>query len=188
MNKKIYPIRWFNTTHHWGVIMITLHWVSALMIVGMLALGLWMVELSYYHNWYHKGPNLHKSIGITLFILTFIRLFWRKFNRCPLPLGIHNSQEKKLATAMHKLLYVLLIFIMVSGYLISTADGRAISVFNYVQVPALIHGIEQQEDVAGVVHLWLAISLVSMAALHMMASMKHHFFDHDRTLKRMFGF
>ena len=188
MNKNTHQIRWLNSNHDWGVVMITIHWVSALTIFGMFGLGLWMVELNYYDVWYHKAPDLHKSIGITLFILTLLRLLWRLFNRCPLPLETHGYQEIRLAMSMHNFLYVMLISIMLSGYLISTADGHAISVFSSVQIPSLINGAERQEDVAGIVHLWLAAGFIGMVLLHSLATVKHHFFDRDRTLKRMFGF
>jgi len=178
---------WVNSKNHWSVITITIHWISALTILGMFGLGLWMVELEYYDAWYRKAPELHKSIGVLLFILTVIRLLWRGFNRNPLPLDSHSRNERKVATALHHLLYMLLIAIMLSGYLISTADGRSVTVFNSFQIPATIHGIEHQEDVAGVVHLWLAISLISLTVIHASAAIKHHFIDHDRTLKRMFG-
>lgn len=188
MIKLVHKILWLNTQHQWGVIMITIHWLSAVTIFGMFGLGLWMVELGYYDALYHKAPDLHKSIGISLLVLTLVRLLWRQFNRRPFPLETHNRIKQILAVSMHNLLYLVLMLLMLSGYLIATADGHSITVFNAVQMPALILAIEYQEDVAGVVHFWLAISLISMVVLHAIATMKHHFIDRDLTLKRMFGF
>jgi len=76
---------------------------------------------------------------------------------------------------------------MLSGYLISTADGRPISVFGWFEVPALLTSIPNQEDVAGLVHEYLAWGLVILAGLHGLAALKHHFIDRDPTLLRMFG-
>jgi cytochrome b561 len=76
---------------------------------------------------------------------------------------------------------------MLAGYLISTADGRAIEVFGLFNVPALVTGIPNMEDSAGQAHLVLAISLISLATLHALAALKHHFFDRDQTLRRMLG-
>jgi cytochrome b561 len=76
---------------------------------------------------------------------------------------------------------------MFSGYLISTADGRAVDVFDWFSIPATIHGYDNQEDIAGLVHLVLAISLISLVTLHAAAALKHHFIDRDRTLLRMSG-
>jgi cytochrome b561 len=88
---------------------------------------------------------------------------------------------------MHKALYALLFTVMISGYLISTADGRAISVFNIFELPALPWSIENQEDIAGDIHFWLACFLVGFASLHALAALKHHFIEKDHTLKRMLG-
>ena len=74
---------------------------------------------------------------------------------------------------------------MISGYLISTADGRPISFFGWFEVPALITGINNQEDIAGDVHFYMAWTLVILASLHGLAAIKHHLIDKDSTLTRM---
>ena len=75
--------------------------------------------------------------------------------------------------------------IMLSGYLISTADGRAIEVFSWFEVPATLSDIDGQEDIAGDIHEILAWTLIVLVALHALAALKHHFIDKDTTLKRM---
>lgn len=180
-------MRWFNTHDQWGWITIVVHWLTVFTVLGLFGLGLWMLELDYYDAWYNKGPSLHKSIGMLLLALTLARLVWRQTGIHPAPLPDHKPIERFLATSSHYLLYLLLISVMLSGYLISTADGRAIEVFNWFRIPATLHGIDNQEDIAGIVHLWLAVILIGLVVLHAMAALKHHFFDHDRTLKRMLG-
>jgi cytochrome b561 len=91
------------------------------------------------------------------------------------------------AHLVHVLLYLVLFGVMISGYLISTADGRPVNVFGWLQVPALVSGIGGQEDFAGKVHLFLAYSTMALVALHLLGALKHHFIDRDRTLMRMFG-
>ena len=90
-----------------------------------------------------------------------------------------------MAHAVHLLLYLLLFAIVISGYLISTADGRAIDVFGLFQVPAYPLGLEGQEDIAGAVHWYLALTLMGLTGLHAAGAVKHHFIDKDETLKRM---
>jgi len=177
---------WKNTENSWGLISILIHWMSAVVIIALFGLGLWMVELTYYDNWYTKAPNIHKSIGILLFLLTLFRLIWRTLNKKPLSLSNHTDVEKRLATLVHWVLYILLFLIMFSGYLISTADGRAIAVFAWFEIPAVIYGYEKQEDIAGVVHFYLACTLIGFALLHALGAIKHHFIDKDITLTRMF--
>ncbi|MNR57354.1 hypothetical protein D3C85_1781150 [compost metagenome] len=76
---------------------------------------------------------------------------------------------------------------LISGYLISTAEGVAIDVFGWFSVPATLSGLPEQADVAGVIHFYLAWSLVVLAVLHALAALKHHFLDRDPTLTRMLG-
>ncbi len=180
-------MRWRTTHDHWGWLSILIHWLTALTVFGLFGLGLWMTSLDYYDSWRKAGPDLHKSIGVLLFCLTVLRLVWRRVEGKPAPLASHTGREQALAHRVHRLLYIMLFTVMVFGYLISTADGRAIEVFGWFSIPATIHGIDKQEDIAGVIHLTLAIVLISLVALHALAAIKHHFFDKDRTLLRMFG-
>ena len=76
---------------------------------------------------------------------------------------------------------------MIAGYLISTAEGVGIPVFGLFEVPALITNLPDQADVAGVVHLYLAWTVVIFAGLHGLVALKHHFIDRDATLTRMLG-
>ncbi|MCB1830495.1 MAG: cytochrome b [Chromatiaceae bacterium] len=175
-----------NSKQSWGTLSIALHWLVALCVFGLFGLGFWMTGLDYYHAWYKQGPDLHKSIGIMLFLLLLFRLAWRLFNGHPDPLPTHTEWEKRLAHAVHLLLYLLLFAIMTSGYFISTADGRAIPVFDWFALPAYPLGIEQQEEIAGTIHWYLALTLMSLVGLHAVGALKHHFIDKDETLKRMF--
>ncbi len=174
-----------NNEQSWGVLSIVLHWLVALTVFCLFALGIWMTGLDYYHAWYNQAPLIHKSVGIILVGVLLLRLAWRLFNTNPESLISHAPWEKKLARIMHLLLYLMLFSVIVSGYFISTADGRAIEVFNWFEVPAYPIGIEQQEDIAGAVHWYLALTLMALVALHTVGALKHHIIDRDETLKRM---
>jgi len=180
-------MHWRNTEQTYGWVAVLFHWVVTLVVIGLFALGLWMVDLTYYDPWYRRGPYIHKSIGILLFLIVFLRLAWRLLNPRPLPLPHHSPLEQRFAGIAHVALYGLLIAVMIAGYLISTADGKSIEVFGLFSVPASITSIDQQEDIAGDIHWWLAITLISLAAVHALAALKHHFLDRDHTLLRMLG-
>lgn len=172
-----------NTTNSYGWTAIIIHWLSALAVIGLFALGYWMLTLSYYDPWYRLGPWWHKSIGLTLFALTLLRSLWTLWNPKPQLRG--SRYERYAARLGHLLLYGLLLVTMISGYLISTADGRGISVFDWFEVPALITSIPEQEELAGDVHWYAALSLVMLAGVHAIAALRHHFWDKHDTLKRM---
>lgn len=178
-------IIWKNSANSWGAVSKALHWLTALTIVGLFALGFWMTGLTYYSDWYKTAPYIHKSIGVILFVFVAARIVWRVSEKIPDPLPSHKKWEQILAHLMHIVLYVLIFSIAISGYLISTADGRAVSVFGWFEVPATITQIARQEDIAGFVHEWLAYIIIFMAAMHALAAIKHHFIDKDNTLKRM---
>lgn len=180
-------MRWRSGRDHWGVVSITIHWLTAMTVFGLFGLGLWMTGLTYYDAWYQKGPDLHRSIGALLFLLTVGRLLWRHFDGRPRELPEHMPWERTVAKLAHIALYMLLFAVMLSGYLISTADGRPLSVFGWFSIPATLSGIEGQEDIAGVIHLSLAITLITLALMHAGAALKHHIIDRDLTLKRMLG-
>ena len=180
-------MRLWNSHDRWGGMQILLHWVTAVVVVGLFGLGLWMVDLGYYHAWYTQAPFIHKSIGLLLFAATLLRLVWRGINVTPNPLLNHTPFEIGAAKVAHLLLYLLLFSVMISGFLISTADGRAVEVFGWFEVPAVVSGLEGQADIAGKIHYVLAITLISLATLHALAAIKHHIIDKDRTLLRMLG-
>ena len=173
-----------NTNENFGWLHIVIHWISALAVFGLFGVGIWMVDLNYYSEWYRTAPDLHKSVGLTLLALTIFRLIWIALS--PSPKSLSNNQlEKAGAKAGHIALYVLLIAIMVSGYLISTADGRGIEWFGLFEVPGLGEFVENQEDIAGLIHEWLAYGLMGVVLIHALAAFKHHFINKDKTLVRM---
>ena len=180
-------VRLRNTTEGYGLPAVLLHWVMAVLVIGLFGLGLYMTGLDYYDPWYHQAPWWHKSIGLVVLVLLVLRALWALANPKPTPLPTHSGWEIGLAHVVHTLLYGLLFCICISGYLISTADGRGVEFFGWMEIPALIHGIEGQEDIAGDVHFLLAISTIALAALHALAALKHHFLDRDQTLRRMLG-
>ncbi len=173
-----------NTRESYGWLAIALHWLMALAIFGMFGLGLYMVELTYYDAWYKGSLDLHKSVGMVIFVLWLLRLIWRMNNETPDELP-GPFWEQLLARLMHVALYAVMLALMISGFLISTADGRSIDVFGLVPVPALPWRVENQEDIAGEIHEWLAWGLMALVSLHAVAAVKHQWLNKDRGLMRM---
>jgi cytochrome b561 len=176
-----------NNDRRYGLISITMHWVSALTVFGLFALGYWMVGLGYYDTWYHRAPDIHKSIGMLLLMLMIVRLAWRHISPVPPPLSTHGTYTRRASKAGHLFLYFGMFCVMTAGYLISTSDGAGVSVFGWFTVPALLSEGSSQADTAGAIHKYLAWSIVIFAVLHGLAAIKHHFIDRDRTLVRMLG-
>jgi cytochrome b561 len=174
---------WRNTRSGWGLVSILLHWLSAVTLIGLFILGWWMTGLGYFDAWYNLAPWWHRSIGMLLLFATLARLVWRFLQ--PTPAAQGSRLERLAAHLGHIALYGLLLVVMVSGYLISTARGRGISVFNVFEVPALISGLPNQASIAGEIHWYSALALMLLAGGHALAALKHHLIDRHDTLIRM---
>ena len=172
-----------NTLQSYGLVARLLHWIMALAIFSMFALGLWMRSLTYYSPWYHRAPELHKSIGILLLTTLVLRFLWRVINTRPED-GHLSKFEQKTSNLVHWGFYLLLLALMSAGYLISTVDGHPIKVFGLVEIPSLYQQ-KGLEDTVALIHEILAYSVITLAVLHAGAALKHHFLDHDVTLRRM---
>ncbi len=180
-------MQWCNSSDRYGLVSVAIHWLVAVAVFTLFALGLWMTDLSYYDSWYRTAPALHKSIGVTVFALMLLRVLWRLFTPMPAPVSSHSSGVRLFSRLGHGLLYIGIFTVLLSGYLISTAEGRGVSVFGVFEIPALISGLSNQAEIAGAIHLYVAWGLVVLAVLHGLAALKHHLFDRDETLKRMLG-
>jgi cytochrome b561 len=176
---------WRDSAQGYGIVTRLLHWLSALAVIGLFAVGLWMDGMTYYDPWYQRAPALHKSFGVLLTAVILLRLLWRWRQPRPEPLPTHGPWTVRLSRGAQILMYVLVLAMFPSGYLISTAKGDGLEVFGLFEIPALVTGIDRLEDTAGQVHEILAYSLIGIASVHALAALKHHFVDRDTTLRRM---
>lgn len=177
------PIK--DTADGYGLVSRLFHWLMALAIFGLFGLGWWMVGLDYYSPYYHSAPDLHRSAGILLLIALLARIGWRITNVKPDDEEL-TPLERKASRLVHIGFYPLLLGLMLSGYFISTPDGRAIDVFGLFSVPSIV----QQKglaDTAGLVHRTLAYAVMVVAAVHTIAALKHHFVEKSSILQRMWS-
>ncbi len=174
-----------STTTQYNLVSRLMHWISAVVVIGMFWVGIWMVDLSYYSSWYQTAPHWHKSIGILFAVLTVLRITWKLVTVSPVVEG--SKFERVMAKAAHLFIYADMIVLFVSGYLISTEDGRGIDVFNWFTVPGAGALFEGQSDLAGLIHFYAAWALIITAAVHALAALKHHFINKDNTLRKMIG-
>jgi cytochrome b561 len=174
-----------DTTAGYGLPTRIVHWVMTVAIIGMYVLGLWMVDLNYYSPYYRSAPDLHRSVGMLLLAALVVRFVWRLFNDKPSDEELSRF-ERFTSQIVHWGFYLLLLALMVSGYLMSTADGRPIEVFDWFSVPALVHD-KGMEKTAGEVHELLADITMILVLLHAAAALKHHFLDRSRVLTRMWS-
>ena len=153
---------------------IALHWLIAALIVCGFTLGLSMVDLPLSRQklqWY----SWHKSIGLTVFLLSCARLAWRRWHPSPPPPPMPDWQ-----------LYVLPLVIPVSGWLYSSATGVQVVYLGLVPLPDLVPKDKGLAAVLRICHVTLNFTLLTLVCVHAAAALKHHMIDRDTVLWRMF--
>ena len=160
-----------------------LHWLQAVLILGLVLLGWWVTGLSYYHSWYNDSLFWHRVLGLLVPLVAIGQLARRRWRVSLPPVGVR--WERCTATVMHGLFFWLMWLIPISGYLISTSSGAAIPLPGGMEMPALVAVGERVREVAVSAHYWLAYGIAVLAAGHAAAACKHQFIDRDSVLRRM---
>ena len=174
-----------NTRLRFGLFTRLLHWLIAVLILGLIWLGWYMVDLTYYNKWYNASLHYHKSLGILALALALVKIGWQWHTPAPGPVAGLKTWEKTGAKVMHYVLWGMMLLIPVTGYLISTSAGKPIQLFNWFELPAIMDVDEQLRELAIDVHYYLAYATLFLVAGHAGAALKHHFINRDDTLKRM---
>ncbi|MGI9353679.1 MAG: cytochrome b [Rhizobiaceae bacterium] len=162
-----------------------LHWLIALHMLALIALGWWMVDLTYYSSWYNLAPALHKMFGVLVFALGLLLLIYRRFRAAPRALENHTALEKTASKIAHWTLLVAVITIPISGYIFTTATGDGVDLFSIATLPAMFTVSDTVRDLAIDFHIYASYGLLAVIAAHAGGALKHHFIDRDRTLRRM---
>ena len=182
-----------------------LHWLIAIGIFFMFALG-WFMEglpkeapkqMAYdlfdlgIFTWNLSEEisprtfyfNLHKSIGVTIFALILIRVFWRITHKPPTLLSSYKAWERKLANGAHHLLYLLMVSLPVSGIIMATYSKYGIKWFGL----EFIKGLDNKDmrELFKEVHEIVGLVILLVIIVHIIGALKHKFIDKDETLKRM---
>ncbi|MEP6996030.1 MAG: cytochrome b [Betaproteobacteria bacterium] len=168
----------------YGGIAIALHWLTALLIAGSFTVGVSMVGLPLGRTklqWY----ALHKWIGITVFLLTCLRLGWRANHAAPRPLSTMPAWQRRASLWVHGALYVLLLLTPLSGWIYSSSTGVQVVYLGLFPLPDLVPKDRELARALLALHLTLNFTLFSLVCVHTAAALKHHFIDRDAVLTRM---
>lgn len=161
-----------------------LHWLTSVTILGLIAFGWYMAGLDPEVNpeKYDLYP-LHKSFGLLAFDLGALFIIFRIIKGAPaLPSNI-NQYERMLAKVVQYSMYVLILLIPASGYIMSVASGRAISFFG-VAIPSLLEKNQDLATMAYKFHTVVPYVLLSLIVLHVVGAIKHKL-DGNDVLNRM---
>jgi cytochrome b561 len=167
---------------------IALHWLLALAILGIFGLGVYMADLPF-SPWRLKLYNWHKWAGISILLLSVLRLVWRITHRPPeLPAAISSAMpawQTRAYHATHHLMYGLFFVVPLVGWAYSSAAGFPIVLFGQIPLPDFVGPDKALAELIKPLHELAAWSLIGLAALHVAAALKHHWLDRDGLLLRM---
>lgn len=175
----------YNDANTYGLVSRANHWISAFLFIGLIALGIYMHELP-------KSPekfelyDLHKSLGIGLFALMMLRLVWLKISPNPEQIS-RNRFEHILAHSVKGILYLAMIMLPISGWVMSNSGGHEVAFFNLFTLPYLVGENETVHEIAETIHGTMGPLMIAIIALHIVGALKHHLVYKDDTLKRMLG-
>lgn len=175
----------------WGWVSRLLHWTMAALILFQLGYGLYMTRVQDLLERFVLTQT-HKSWGFVVFVLALARILWRLGNRSRPALPPMPAWQARAAAVSHGLLYLLMILMPVSGWLMASAaptqDLLQMQnlVFGVYALPdPFVPGAQRIEDASRLVHVYAAIGLTALLVLHAGAALKHQFVDHDGLLARM---
>ena len=172
-----------DTTTHYGGVSRFNHWIGALVVIAMLAVGLYFGGLP-------RGDEksflrgIHVSFGGIFFLFLIFRIFWRVFSQSPQP-AEQPAQLQLLTKVMHWVLLLAVLTMAVTGPLIVWTRGVGINVFDLFSIPSPIGKMPELHETCEVIHEYAAQVLLYGIILHVLAALKHQFIDKDNLLSRM---
>ena len=161
-----------------------LHWSIAALLLIQIPLAWYMTDLPLGPDKFEKYA-LHKSFGMTLFTLAVVRLIWATVSKRP-PLPPETKlYEKILAKATQGLLYLIVIVMPISGWVMSSAANVPVTIFGVIALPSLVEPNKQLMESMEGVHEAQSIALLILVSVHVLAGLKHQFMDRDNVLHSM---
>jgi cytochrome b561 len=173
-----------NTTTSWGRVSRYLHWIMAVLLTGQVLLGRYAEALE-------RSPEKlslmmwHKSIGISLLLLVSVRIIWIRLNPAPGSVPGTASWARYASGLAHGALYVLMVAIPLTGWLMNSAKNIPFQLFRLVPWPNLLKPDAGLGEIFEFWHSQLVTLLLVLVCIHVAAALWHHFFRRDATLKRM---
>jgi cytochrome b561 len=173
-----------NDQARYGAVAQALHWLIAALVVVMFGLGWYMADLPLGLRKFELY-QLHKSIGITIFVLAAVRLIWRLLNPAPPLPATLPAWQRAAARLSHALLYLMLFAQPLIGFLQSNAVNFPVVWWGVVRLPALVGTDEELGETLLEAHVWNSRLLLALVLIHAAAALRHHFVLKDDVLRRM---
>ncbi|HEY2926642.1 cytochrome b [Piscinibacter sp.] len=176
-----------NTTGSYGVVAALFHWVMAVLVIALAAVGLYMVSLPDAGFDTRKITLIlyHKQFGVLALLLVGLRWSWRLANVIPELVDHLPDWQKVVARFVHLSFYGLMFALPFTGWLMSSAAGIPVTFFGLFTLPDLAPRDDSLFRGFVEIHKWLGYLIVLCIVVHVGAALRHHFVFRDDTLRRM---
>jgi cytochrome b561 len=181
-----------NSATDYGTLSKALHWLMAAIILTLIFVGIYMAglpkETAEEKQYAFQFYGLHKSFGVIALALIVLRLIWLRISPAPKLPAAFAPKERVVVKALQGLLYLLMIIMPVSGYLMSNAGGHPISFFGLFEMPAIVGESKALGGFAHEMHEIMGWAMLVLIVLHMAGAIKHRLKDkggETDILKRM---
>jgi len=180
-----------DTPYQFSQMTIFLHWFVAIIMIGLLVVGVYMVETEtvFLYAW-------HKAIGFLIFFIIVFRVAWRMKNGWPVPVTQYKKTEHFLAKIVDWILILGMVILPISGFMQSSLSGHGVNVFGFEivarnvdpnNIKKIIAHNKELESYFHFIHYQGSYIVIGSLILHILGTFKHHFVDKDNTLRRMLG-
>jgi cytochrome b561 len=184
-----------STPTQWGSITRTIHWISALLLIGGLAHGYWMSNLLQPRDvrlWHYV---MHGTVFLYFVALLVLRMIWRLQEPTPLLPRESATWEKAAAHSSHIVLYLLTIVLIVSGYMVWSAfparfapERASQTIITLLGWPVPGYHTTNNRDTFKYwefIHEWSSRAMMGLVVVHILAALRHHFSKGNDVLTRM---
>lgn len=177
-------MQWTNTPTKWGRTSQAFHWGMLLLILLQYTLAYTMVDMTPSDQKWALFA-WHKQMGVTLFLLVCLRLWWRMRN--PIPEESHNvpQWDHFLRKTNIGILYFLLFAFPLSGLLMTILGGHSVNYFGLFTIPPLPNVPHSVAEIFLTLHIWISYLLYVFVGAHILGALYHHFIVKDNILMRM---
>ncbi len=181
-----------NDATSYGTLSKSLHWLMAAIIITLIVVGIYMADLpketAEQKQYAFQFYGLHKSFGVVALLLIIARLAWIRISPPPALPAVFEAKEQKVVKGLQALLYLLMILVPLSGYIMSNAGGHPINFFGLGELPALVGKSKALGGFAHEAHEVMGFAMLLLILLHMVGAIKHRLKDkggESDILKRM---
>lgn len=180
-----------DSPHQLSPMTIFLHWLVGTIMIGLLVVGVYMVETETFHLY-----AWHKAIGFLIFFVIVFRAAWRIKNGWPIPVTQYKRTEHLLTKLVDWILILGTIILPVSGFMQSSLSGHGVNVFGFEiaarnvdpdNIKKIIAHNKELELFFHFIHYQVSYIVIVSLVLHVFGTFKHHIVDKDNTLRRMLG-